>query len=155
MTRKKKKKRKLLYSFSYLSPFNFKFSSIFPSFSSPFSLFPCLSFPFLLFFLSLPFFPLPSFPPSFQNCSPNFPRVIDSPTSPTRSYVSAYYSINTPFSTSQYTILERCSIIHFSASFLSWPASLKLLLSFRCLNIGMRMCAKSEAPPSQIVCNVK
>ena len=68
--KKKKKKKKVLCLFSYLSPFNFKFSS------TIFYLFP-LHFPFLpsmplcslssSFSPSIPFSPLPSFPPSFKN----------------------------------------------------------------------------------------
>ena len=66
-----------LLQFSLLFPLNF-----------PFSLFSQAS----SFSLSLPFFPssfpFSSFPPSFQNFPPNFPRVGDSPTSPTPSYAT-------------------------------------------------------------------
>ena len=74
---------KVLCSFSYLSPFHFKFFSylftIFSSFPSSFSIYPfflfSLFFPFHPLSLSLPFFPLPSFfliSPSFQNFPKTF-----------------------------------------------------------------------------------
>ena len=87
--KKKKKKKGPLLIFLYLSPFHFKFSSspfttIFPSFPFPFSLFSLSLFSLSSSFsLSLPFFPLPSlfphfpfqnFPPTFQGWATRPPR---------------------------------------------------------------------------------
>ena len=77
----------VLCSFSYLSPFNFKFSSTIFPLHFPFSL--ASLFPFLLFFPHPSHFSSSITFPSFQNFPPNFPRVSDSPTSPTPSYASA------------------------------------------------------------------
>ena len=94
---KTKKQKKVVLIFIPF-PFHFKFfsspSTIFPSFPSPFFFFSMSLFSLSSFFpSSLPLFPLPSLFPHFPLPSkisppPNFPRVGDSPTSPTPSYAT-------------------------------------------------------------------